>query len=184
MIYFVGMILLGGSLGSVLFAPSHGLRTRWMGVALLAVTAAIFFLAQRSSYPFSAHVELPGSAPKNAWEQAFLWIRSNTPKNAVFAANPGLVYIEGEDAQGFRAIAERSLLADDKDEGVVVVFPYLADTWARQRNPQRGLDQMTDAERRAHLQPLGADWIMLSRSAATDFDCPYRNPVAQVCHLK
>jgi hypothetical protein len=183
MIYLTGVILLGGSLGGVFFASNHGLRSRWMALALLSVVAAIFFLAQRAAYPLSAHVELPGRAPRNPWQQAFLWIRANTPQEAVFAANPHLVFVEGEDAQGFRATAERSLLADDKDEGVVVVFPYLARDWARQRNPQAGLDEMTDAQRQASVRPLGADWIMLSRSAATAFYCPYRNAVAQVCRL-
>ena len=183
MIYLMGVILIGGSLGGVFFASSHGLRSRWMAFALLSVVGAIFFLAQRAAYPLSAHVELPGSVPRNPWQQAFLWIRANTPQDAVFAANPHLVFVEGEDAQGFRATTERSLLADDKDQGVVVVFPYLAREWARERNPQAGLDELTDSQRRARVRPLGASWIMLSRSAATAFDCPYRNAVAQVCRL-
>jgi len=184
MIYAVGVIFLGGLLGSVFFASGHGLRSQWRAVALLCVFAAVFFAVQRASYPLSAHMELPGHAPKNPWKQAFLWIRANTPRSAVFAANPHLVFIEGEDAQGFRAITKRSLLADDKDEGVVVVFPYLADEWARQRNPQEGLDKWTDSRRLATLRPLGADWILLSRSAATALPCPYRNAVAQVCRLE
>jgi hypothetical protein len=184
MIYAVGVILLGGFVGSIFFASRHGLRSQGMAVALLCVFAAVFFAMQRASYPLSAHIELPGSTPKSPWQQAFLWIRANTPRNAVFAANPHLVFVEGEDAQGFRATAERSLLADDKDEGVVVVFPYLANEWARQRNPQEGLDEWTDAQRLARLRPLGADWILLARSAATALPCPYRNVVAQVCRLE
>lgn len=183
MLYAVGVILLGGFLGRVSFARGRGVRSRAIVVALLSITAAIFFAAQRASYLLSAHIELPGSAPRNPWQQAFLWIRSNTPQDAVFAANPHLVFVEGEDAQGFRAMAERSLLADDKDEGVVVVFPGLADEWARQRNPQEGLDGMTDAQRMAHLRPLGATWILLPRSAETDLPCPYRNVATQVCRL-
>jgi hypothetical protein len=184
MIYAIGVVLLGGPLGSVFFAPRRGLRSRWMAIALLSVAAAVFFLTQRADYPLSAHLELPGSAPLNPWQQAFFWIRANTPRDAVFAANPHLVFVEGEDAQGFRATTGRSLLADDKDEGVVVVFPDLAKEWGRQRNPQQGLDGMTDAQRVARLRPLGADWLLLSRSAATALPCPYRNVVAQVCRLE
>ncbi|MBB6146881.1 hypothetical protein HNQ77_004862 [Silvibacterium bohemicum] len=184
MIYAVGAILLGGLLGSVFFSSHHGLRARGMALALLSVVAAVSYLAQRGAYPASAHVELPGSYPKNPWQQAFLWIRANTPSDAVFAANPDLVFITGEDAQGFRATAERSLLADDKDEGVVVVFPYLAGVWAKQRDPQEGIDTMTDAERIARLRPAGADWVLLARSAETSMPCPYRNSVAQVCRLQ
>jgi hypothetical protein len=183
MIYFTGTILMGGALGGVFFSSKHGFRSRWMAFGMIAVVGAIFFLTQRASYPLSAHVELPGRTPRNPWQQAFVWIRGNTPKNAVFAANPHLVFVDGEDAQGFRATAERSLLADDKDEGVVVVFPYLAREWARERNVQAGIDEMTDAEREARVRPLGADWILLPRSAATELPCPYRNAVAQVCRL-
>ena len=80
----------------------------------------------RDRYPYSANVELPGEPPRNPWQQTFLWIRANTPRDAVFAANPQLVFLNGEDSQGFRATTGRSLLADDKDEGVAVVFPHLA----------------------------------------------------------
>jgi hypothetical protein len=184
MLYAVGVILTGGYLGSLCFNARHGFRARWMAFSLLLVVAAVFFLVQSASYSLSAHVELPGLAPRNPWQQAFLWIRSNTPRNAVFTANPDLVYVEGEDAQSFRATTERSLLADDKDEGVVVVFPYLAKQWAAQRNPQVNLDELTDTQRLARLRPLGAGWILLSRTAVTALPCPYRNAVAQVCRLE
>jgi hypothetical protein len=184
MLYAVGVILSGGYVGSLCFNARHGFRTRWMALALLSVIAAIFFLAQRATYSSSAHIELPGIAPRNPWQQTFLWIRTNTPQNAVFAGNPDLVFIEGEDSQGFRATTERSLLADDKDEGIVVVFPYLAKQWALQRNPQAGLDHLTDSQRIARVRPLGADWILLPRSASTALPCPFRNAVAQVCRLE
>jgi hypothetical protein len=184
MLYAVGVILVGGFIGGLSFHPRHGLRSRAMAFALLCVIAAMFFLGQRASYELSSHIELPGAAPRNPWQQAFLWIRGNVPENAVFAANPDLVFVSGEDAQSFRATTERSLLADDKDEGVVVVFPYLAQEWARQRDPQTGIDHLTDAQRIARLRPLGADWLLLSRSAETALPCPYRNVVAQVCRLQ
>ncbi len=182
-LYAVGVVMLGGFLGSLSFGSRHGLRSRWMAVALLCVVAALAYRVQRAAYPLCANVELPGIAPRNPWQQAFLWIRGNTPPDAVFAANPKLIYIPGEDAQGFRVMAERSRLADDKDEGVVVSFPDLAPQWKRQRDPQLGIDRMTDAQRRATLRPMGANWVLLARSASTSLPCPYRNPVAQVCRL-
>ena len=183
-IYAVGVLLLGGYLGSIFFASGRSLRSHWMAVSLLAVVAAILFWTQRTNYPLSAHMELPGTPVRNPWEQAFLWIRVNTPPEAIFAANPHLVFVPGEDAQGFRAIAERSLLADDKDEGIVVAFPHLAEEWARQRNAQAGIDQMTDEQRIAATQPFGADWVLLPATAATALPCPYRNIMAQVCRLQ
>lgn len=178
-LYALGLLLAGGFLGELLFRHS-----RWQAFALLAAVAAAMWFAQNAAYPLSAHVELPGMAPRNPWQEAFLWIRRNTPRDAVFAANPHLVFIEGEDAQGFRATSERSLLADDKDEGVVVVFPGLAEEWGAQRNAQVGLDKLSDAERVARVRPFGATWLLLSARAATSFPCPYRNSVAQVCRIE
>ena len=43
------------------------------------------------------------------------------------------MHIPGEDENGFRAIAQRSMLADGvKDSGAVTMFPPLAETWLRQ----------------------------------------------------
>jgi hypothetical protein len=184
MIYAVGVLLLGGYLASLFFSSGRGLRSHWMAMSLLVVVAAVLFWSQRTLYPLSTHLELPGTPVRNPWEQAFLWIRTNTPPGAVFAANPHLIFVPGEDSQGFRAIAERSLLADDKDEGVVVAFPGLAEEWARQRNAQAGIDRMTDEQRIAAVRPFGADWILLPASAATALPCPYRNSAAQVCRLQ
>jgi hypothetical protein len=188
-LYTLGVLLLGGLIGKLLFEPvrgqpARGVRSRIMAVALLAVILASLYAAQRGAYPNSAHVELPGHAPRNPWKQAFVWIRANTPHDAVFAANPHLVFMDGEDAQGFRATAQRSLLADDKDEGVVVVFPKLAEAWAAQRNPQAGIDKMSDEQRLARLRPPGATWIMLPEESTTSLPCPYHNATVQVCRLE
>jgi hypothetical protein len=187
MLYLVGIVLLGGLLGNRLIAAPQRDKPvpvlRLAGLALLAVTAVSMFFAQRLTYPLSAHIEFPRAVPRNPWEKAFVWIRANTPPDAVFAANPDLVTLDGEDGQGFRVMTERSLLGDYKDEGVVVVVPPLAAQWALERNAQAGLDRMTDAERVARLQPLGVNWLLLSSSAATSFACPYRNLVSQVCRL-
>lgn len=188
MLYLVGVLLLGGLVGNRLIGASrHGQRipaARFTAVALLAAAAASMFFTQRLTYPLSAHIEFPRATPRNPWERAFAWIRANTPPDAVFAANPDLVLLHGEDGQGFRAMTERSLLGDYKDEGVVVVFRALATQWALQRSAQAGLDRMTDAERIARLQPLGVSWLLLSNAAATSLPCPYRNAVSQVCRLR
>ena len=184
MLYLVGVVLLGGFVGlRLLDTLNHSRHARLTAFTLLAAAALSMFLAGRFAYRRSAHIEFPRTAPRNPWQQAFLWIRANTPADAVFAANPDLVLLPGEDGQGFRVTAERSLLADYKDEGVVVVFPWLAGQWARERNAQDGLDRLTDAKRLARLRPLGATWLLLSSSAVTSFPCPFRNAVSQVCRL-
>ena len=80
--------------------------------------------AERTTFPASRHLELPGAlvwkssgSKGNAWEQAFVWISRNTPKNAMFALDAEYITKPGEDAQGFRAIAERSVLPDYSKDG-------------------------------------------------------------------
>lgn len=184
-LYVLGIILLGGFIGELLLNRSHarGQYSHGVACALLTAIVVVMFLAQRHTYPLSAHIEWPGESPRNPWQQAFVWIRFNTPQDAVFAANPELVFLDGEDSQGFRATTARSLLADDKDEGVAIVFSQLAAQWAAERNAQAGLDQLSDPERLVRLQTFGATWLLLSANATTSFPCLYRNSVAQVCRL-
>ena len=78
------------------------------------------FYAQRQMYPACAHLELPGVAPgQNAWAAGLRLIRQNTPLDSRFALNPRYMTLPGEDYHGFRALAERSALADyEKDAGI------------------------------------------------------------------
>ena len=62
----------------------------WRWLVLFVPLSVGMFAAQRSLYPASAQVEWPGRAARNPWAQAFLWIRENTPPEAVFALRPGL----------------------------------------------------------------------------------------------
>lgn len=181
-LYLVGVVLLGGWLGKVLWYQK---KTRWLLFVMLAAASGGLYAAQWAAFPNSAHVEWPGLKPQNQWVQAYLWIRKNTPTDAVFAADPDLELHVGEDMQGFRAITERSLLADNKDQGVAaVVNPSIAGVWARQRDAQIGIDKMSDQEREEKLKPLGVTWMLLSASAKTSFPCPYENAVAKVCMLE
>ncbi len=187
MVYAVGALLMGGFLGDWLLRPAATLQGRMrhlLALALLVAAVLAMYLSQLSTYPASAHLELPGTTPRNPWQQAFRWIARNTPADAVFAADPGMAFTAGEDSQGFRATTRRSLLPNDKDEGIIVAAaPQLAELWVMPRNAQVGINKMTDEDRRSHLRPLGADWIVLSANAATALDCPYRNPSVQVCKL-
>jgi hypothetical protein len=181
-VYLLGLLLLGGWLGKTL---AYRQSTRRLAFALLAVAAGGLFLTQRAAYPRTEHIEWPGMLSKNPWIQTYQWIRSNTPAGAVFAADPDLVFLDGVDMQGFRASTQRSLLADNKDQGVVaVVNPSIAGQWAAQRNAQLGLNEMTDQERISRLRPFGVTWLLLNSAARTNFPCPYQNAVAKVCWLQ
>ncbi|HEX4039702.1 MAG TPA: hypothetical protein VHX37_16715 [Acidobacteriaceae bacterium] len=177
LIYALGVVLAAGPIAA-LFA-----RSRASAALLFALLFAGMFLAEPLTWTGVARVEWPGARPGNPWQQAFLWIRDHTPRDAVFAFNPKLVYLPEEDEEGFRAISLRDHLADDKDAGVAAVFPALASRWATQRNPELSVDSMYDADRHTVLRPLGATWLLLPPTAPTTFPCPFRNSVAQVCRI-
>jgi len=178
-IYVVGVLLLGGFLAKYLGGQRAGL-----GALLLVLISGGMFFIQEQAYTTSAHIEWPFAAPKNPWEQAFVWIRLYTPQNAVFAADPDYYKSDTEDDQGFRTISERSILMDGlKDEGSVTIFPELGPEWKRGRNLELGLDHMSDEERLRKLKPVGVTWLLLGSHATTHFDCPYRNYVVFVCRL-
>ena len=120
------------SLSSIVPAPrGTALRTRAAREdrrlrPLLLVTAIGMFYAQHDLFPGTRHIEWPGRDTGNRWVRAFVWIRENTPREAYFAIDPRYMQRPGEDEHGFRAFAERSVLADwDKDPGVVCLFPAL-----------------------------------------------------------
>jgi hypothetical protein len=175
-IYLAGVLISGG------IVADFTARWRPAAVAIFALLFAGMFVTQRLAWSGSNHLEWPGIRTANPYQQAFLWIRDNTPRNAVFAFNPQLVYLPQEDEQGFRAIAQRDHLADDKDAGIVAVQPQLADRWALQRNAEFNVDQMTDAQRAA-LESLGANWLLLPPEATTELPCPWSNVVVKVCRI-
>jgi hypothetical protein len=179
-VYLFMILLLGISLGERLLS---GKLWRW--AAMLCLLGGTMFFVQRNIYPASTHFEWPGAAPQNSWEQAFLWIRTNTPKDALFAMNPHYIQADGEDAQSFRAIAERNALPDySKDGGEAAITPSLTDQWVAGQRAQAGIEDENDETRYAKLQPLGVDWVILQAGSVTAWDCPYRNPLVKVCLLR
>jgi hypothetical protein len=128
---------------------------------------------------------LPGLRSQNGWNRAFLWIRSATPLDAIFALDCDYIHAPGEDAQGFRAIAERGSLADfSKDGGAAAVFPQLADRWLSEHRAESGLNAIDDAERLRRLIPLHASWMVLDRHATTAMPCPFEDDAVKVCRLQ
>jgi hypothetical protein len=190
-IYAIGVILLGGFLVSLSSSRSSDPSSSpfsspriWIAGTFFTMALAAMYFADRQPYPASAHIEWPGRRPENLWEQAFLWIRANTPQNAVFAADASALDTPGEDAQGFRALSERSTLNDNKDEGIATVFPAeTAAVWSTRRDAELGLNHASDRQRLDRLRPFGVSWILLTPHAQTSFDCPWRNAAVAVCRL-
>ncbi len=180
LVYEVMILLLGVWLGEVVLREKL-----WRWAAVLVVLGGLLGFAQVQIYASSAHVELPEATPRNAWERAFVWVRGNTPKNALFALDARYITRgRGEDAQCFRAVAERSALADySKDGGEASITPALTSAWVSGVDTQAGLELESDAERARKLRPLGVAWVVLERVSQTGWDCPYANEQVKVCRV-
>jgi len=178
-LYIVMFVLMGGLLGGFV------LKNRvWRWLLLFAPLSLGMFMAQRSLFPASAHVEWPGVAPKNPWAQAFVWVRQNTPVDAVFALDPEYMNLAGEDEIGFRCLAERSHLADGvKDNGVVSMFPALAEKWWAQVQAQTPWKSFGAADFSRLKNSYGANWVVVQQSALAGLDCPYQNSAVRVCRI-
>ncbi len=183
LVYIVMAMALGAWLGE------HWLRRHaWRWALLLAAFGILMFFVERSTFPASAHLELPfgheAEALRNPWERAFLWVRDHTAKDALFALDAHYITRDGEDAQCFRAIAERSALPDySKDGGEASITPSLTSAWVTGQTAQTNLDAEPDADRLAKLRPLGVAFVTLKSDTTTTWRCPYRNEAAKICRV-
>lgn len=156
----------------------------WRWIALFVPVSAGMFYAQRQLFPATHHLELPGRHPTNAWVETFLWIKTHTPLDAYFALNPEHMRMPGEDQHGFRAIAERSMLADDvKDGGAVTMFPALAALWQEQVDAQRNWNGFGRQDFAKLRDRFGVNWFVLEKRPVAGMECPYNNSVLYVCRL-
>ncbi len=194
LLYLLFFLILGGLAGRYVL-DRH--LYRWL-LLFLPLSAGMFY-AQRRMFPATEHLELPGAASENLWLQSFAWIRQNTPVDSLFALDPHYLELPGEDYHGFRALAERSVLADyDKDAGMAARVPRLAPRWLKEVRAQSGWRTLQAADFQRLKHEFGVNWIILSRSDAAVADltgsatqdeagpgmtCPYRNQQLRVCRL-
>jgi hypothetical protein len=178
----------------LLFVISGGWLTEWamsstrnLRLLLFAALASLnggMFYAQRQLFPATHHIEWPGRNSRNAWVLAFTWIRDHTPVEAYFALDPDHMRLPGEDQHGFRAIAERSMLADRvKDSGAVSMFPALAETWSEQVQSQADWTRFRRADFELLRSRYGVDWVVLQQPGTAALECPYSNSTVLVCRV-
>ncbi len=180
LITMIFILFLGGIIGEY-WAKGRP----WTIPALCVPLAAGMFAVQRATYPASPHIEWPGCATSsNAWVNALLWIRRNTPTGAIFAVDSRYFEQPGVDAHGFRAVSARSSLADYyKDGGAVAIFPALAPEWKRMSNASYGLDHFSkdDFLRLAREYPV--NWTIIHGPAPEGMNCPYQQRGYAVCKI-
>jgi hypothetical protein len=180
LVYLLFVLLSGGLLGRYVL-KRHALR--WL--LLFVPLSGGMFYAQRQMYPATAHLELPGAMSRNAWVEAFRWISVNTPVVSQFALDPRYMELPGEDYHGFRALAERSVLADEvKDAGMAARVPSLAPRWLREAEAQRGWRGFQRPDFLRLKAEFGVDWVVLQVPGVDGLSCPYRNSQVMVCRVE
>jgi len=179
LLYFLFVLIAGGLLGKWVLKRN---AMRWAVFLILANGG--MFAWQRAEFAGSEHLELPGRQTANEWLQAFNWIRENTPVNAYFALDPHSMEAPGEDYHGFRALAERSQLADAvKDAAVTTQVPELGPAWAKQVEAQTGWRSFTLADFERLKRQFGVDWALVSNPAPQGLDCLWHNGALAVCQI-
>jgi hypothetical protein len=179
LLYMLLFLIMGGLLGEFV------LKNRvWRWLTLFVPLGVGMFIAQRDLFPASAHIEWPGVAPKNEWAQAFVWVRDNTPVDAVFALDPDFMQLPGEDTIGFRCLAERSRLADlSKDSGAVSMFPPLAEDWWTEVQAQTPWKSFHAEDFLRLRNRYGVNWVVVQQPGVAGLDCAYQNAAVRVCRI-
>ena len=177
---YVFLALIGGA-----YLGRYVLQARlWRWAIFLVVANGSMFVAQRQLFATSAHFELPSAASANPWLQAFDWISHNTPQDAYFALDPKYMAAPSEDYHSFRALAERSQLADGiKDTSVVTKVPELGPVWKRQLEAQQGWSSFQLADFERLKDGFGVDWVLVAYPPPAGLECRWHNQTLSVCRI-
>lgn len=179
-VYFFMALIGGAYIGKYLLKSSV-----WRWAAFLLIFNGSMLAAQCAEFDGSQHIEWPGRAPENSWLQAFAWIRVNTPTSAYFALDPRYLEAPGEDYHSFRALAERSQLADAiKDTAVVTQVPELGEDWNRQVEAQDGWRQFRLGDFERLKAEFGVDWVLVDYpNQPAGLECQWHNDLLTVCEI-
>jgi hypothetical protein len=179
LIYIFLALILGAYLGRYVL-KAH----MWRWAVFLLLASSCMFLVQRQLFAGTEHIELPGRASANPWLQAFAWIRQNTPQDAYFALDPKYMAAPGEDYHSFRALAERSVLADAiKDTSVVTKVPDLGPIWESQVAAQAGWTNFQLADFERLKAQFGVNWALVSYPHPEGLLCAWHNHTLSVCQI-
>ena len=108
----------------------------------------------------------------------------NTPESAYFALDPHYMEVPGEDFHEFRALAERSQLADAvKDAAVVTQVPELGPVWASQVTAEEGWRNFKLADFERLKAAFGVDWVLVAHPQPEGLACRWHNDSLAVCQI-
>jgi hypothetical protein len=179
LVYFFMVLIAGCLIGKLLVKSST-----WRWALYLVVINTGMYATQRALFSASDHIEFPGTRISNSWLQAFAWIRMNTPTDAYFAMDPNYLAAPGEDYHSFRALAERSQLADAiKDTAVVTQVPELGPAWEKQVDAQAGWTNFQLADFERLKTDFGVNWVLVSYPHPAGLVCQWHNDTLAVCRI-
>jgi hypothetical protein len=178
LIYLVMFLFAGALIGEYMLRQSV-----WRWCALFLPLFALMWTLQAQEFPSSPHIEMPGLSYPSGWVRALLWVRGNTPKSALFAMDPDYLASPGVDMHGFRAIAERSALADElKDSGAVSLFPELGNQWKQEVMAQKVWRASHYRNYGTLVARYGVEWFIFPEpESVPGLTCPYQNHDFRVC---
>jgi hypothetical protein len=180
LLIYILLFLLGGCL-----LGEFVLRQRvWLWALVFVPLCGGMAVAQINLFPDSHHIEYPWRPSGNSWVDGFDWIRTHTPQDAYFALDPDYERLPGEDVHGFRAIAQRGMMADNgKDSGAVSMFPALAVRWSEQVEARRSWKQFQRPDFLRLSNQYHVNWVVLQQPGARGLTCPYQNSRILVCRV-
>ena len=156
----------------------------WRWSAYLVLVNAGMFASQRALFASSPHLELPWIQSHNPWLQAFAWVRDNTASDAYFALDPYYLAASGEDYHSFRALAERSQLADMiKDTSIVTQVPELGPEWHQQVDATLGWQHFKSADFERLKRDFGVSWVILDHLPPPELACKWHQESVYVCRI-
>ena len=177
---YVFLVLIGGAYLGQFVLKAHF----WRWAIFLLVANGGMCYAQRQLFPSTNHLELPGRAAHNEWIQAFDWIRKNTPQDAYFATDPYYMAAPGEDYHSFRALAERSVLADAiKDTSIITKAPQLGPIWERQVDAESGWSNFGEQDFEHLKSEFGVGWVLVSYPEPEGLICRWHSKSLAVCQI-
>jgi hypothetical protein len=92
--------------------------------------------------------------------------------------------LPGEDFHSFRALAERSALADYvKDPSVATQVPSLAVRWKEEVDAQKEWRNFRAEDFQRLKFRFGVSWVVLVSPGVQGMDCPFQNHAVRVCRI-
>jgi hypothetical protein len=177
---YIFLFLLGGGLIGKYVLGAHP----WRWAMLFVPLSCGMIFAQLRMYPATQHLELPGVESRNEWVRAFTWIRDSTPPESLFALDPRYMEMRGEDFHGFRALAARSVLADNlKDPGMAARVPRLAPRWQSESTALSNWRNFQIEDFRRLKNRFGVGWVVVTRPGVAGLSCPWMDSAVLVCRI-